>query len=70
MTSNVENLILEQLRTIRDGVERVNTRIDAVDQRLESLETRVNGISIMMATVIGELGSLDERVETLEGKAQ
>ena len=44
MTDNVENLILEHLRALRGGQDRIGHELREVQSRLSSLETAVIGL--------------------------
>ena len=44
MTDNVENLILEHLRALRGGQDRIEHELREVQSRLSSLETAVIGL--------------------------
>lgn len=41
MTNNVENLVLEHLRALRAGQERIELKLSEVNARLNSLESAV-----------------------------
>ena len=43
MSENVENLILEHLRVLRDGQDRIEQALREVQSRLSSLESAVIG---------------------------
>ena len=75
MAEEPENPVLQQLRLIREetgemrgDIRRLEARIDALGVRVENLETRMTGISLMMTTLFGAVRNLDHRVERLEAK--
>lgn len=61
MTENVENLILSQLREIRERLGRIETSLDDVKTGQQSLTGIVIGLG-------GYIRAIDERVEHIEAK--
>jgi hypothetical protein len=61
MTENVENLILAQLREIRERLGRIETSLDDVKTGQQSLTGIVIGLG-------GYIRAIDERVEHIEAK--
>ena len=68
MAEEPENLVLQQLRLIREetgemrgDIRRLEARIDALGVRVENLETQMTGISLMMTTLFGAVRNLDHR---------
>jgi hypothetical protein len=74
VTSETSNLILEQLRVIRADVADVKSslsqRIDAVTERVDSMDTQLHGLTYIVTTAVGslaiEIKGLMNRVEALE----
>ena len=81
MVEEPENLVLQQLRLIREetgemrgDVRRMEAKLeakfDALGVRIENLETQMIGISLMMTTLFGAVQNLDHRVERLETRVE
>ena len=79
MAEEPENLVLQQLRLIREEAgeirgdirrmeAKLEGKIDALGVRVENLETQMTGISLMMTTLFGAVQNLGHRVERLEAK--
>lgn len=73
VTENIENLILEHLRTIRTEVAAVKEDTREIKQRLTSLEAAVAGLRRDSAHLYGDMADqharydrLAERVERIE----
>ncbi len=72
MNENVENLVLEQLRLIRSDIQRLDDKLSA---RIDGLETKVDNLAVRAQSTEGVLfglggyvRSLDQRVEHIEAK--
>jgi archaellum component FlaC len=75
MAESVDNLVLEQLRLIREQLGRMEGRIDglAADMRdlrdeMGGLEAKIDGNSGVLIGLGHYIHSIDERVENLEQK--
>lgn len=72
MNENVENLVLEQLRLIRDDLQRIDGRIDALDTRLsgrmDSVDDRLQSVEGILFGLGGYIRGIDQRVEHIEAK--
>lgn len=44
MADNVENLVLEHLRALRAGQDRIENELKSVKERLSAVETGLNGV--------------------------
>jgi len=55
MTDNVENLVLEHLRHIRNRIDRVADTVDDIKSRLTSLEITTAGIRRDLAYMYGDI---------------
>ncbi len=44
MTDNVENLVLEHLRALRAGQDRIENELQDIEGRLSAVETGLNGV--------------------------
>ena len=63
MTDNVENLILEHLRALRGGQDRLEAEIREVKMRLTSIEERSTLVEKGIANVHGDLAILQLRMD-------
>jgi hypothetical protein len=68
MTEGVENLVLEQLRLIRDTLAKMERRIDGLADDVGELKTSVQGQTGMIMALAGYVRDIDVRVEHLEQK--
>jgi predicted nuclease with TOPRIM domain len=66
MTENVESLILEHLRILREGQDRVEREVRELKTRVGSLEEHVALLHADMVGLSKRLDRLDERVERIE----
>jgi hypothetical protein len=70
MSDEVGNLILEQLRGIRSDIAKVNENVQALTDRVDTMETELRGASYIMTvsigSLLGELKELKARVAGLE----
>lgn len=73
MNDNVENLILEQLRGLRERIDAVGADLASlrVETRegLEDLTIRVNGIAVIMSVIAGNFHDHEERISAIEGRS-
>jgi hypothetical protein len=65
MAENVDNIILEQLRLIREDISRVEERLGS---KIEHLEAKVDGHTGVMIALGRYVHDIDQRVERLEEK--
>jgi hypothetical protein len=65
MAENVDNIILEQLRLIREDISRVEERLGS---KIEELEAKVDGHTGVMIALGRYVHDIDQRVERLEEK--
>ena len=72
MAKSVDNLVLEQLRLIREDIRQTKAELSA---QIEAVETKVDELAIRMQSVEGVLfglggyiRSIDTRVEHIEAK--
>ena len=72
MVENVDNLVLEQLRLIREDLRRMDGRFDAIDQKMaaefENVKVELHGHQMMIFGLSNVIGQIDKRVEQLEEK--
>lgn len=61
MAENVDNLVLEQLKLIRDDLRSVNEKVD-------DLQTGQQALQGMLFALSGYMRGIDERVEHIEAK--
>ena len=66
MTDETANLILEQLRMLRSDIKDVKDRVESVD-------TQLQGLSYLVTTAVGalvvDLKEVKRRLSTIEGRA-
>lgn len=65
MAENVDNLIIEQLRGIRDDIRKLDGKIDEVNENLTTRIDALQGITIGLGHYVH---ALDDRIEKLEDK--
>ncbi len=72
MSENIDNMVLEQLRLIRedlnglrDGMQSLEARMDA---RFDDIEAELQGHRMMIFGLSSVIGQIDKRVERLETK--
>jgi hypothetical protein len=72
MNENVENLVLEQLRLIRQDIQRLDdklsARIDGLEAKVDNLAVRAQSTEGVLFGLGGYVRSIDERVEHIEAK--
>ena len=68
MAESVENLVLEQLRLIREDFRRMDGRFDALEGKVDHLGTKVQSVEGILFGLGGNIRSIDERVEHIEQK--
>ena len=74
MSVEPSNLVLEQLRLIRADIADVKvglgTKISDLSERVENIDTQLQGLTYVMTTAIGsivlDVKDIKQRVETLE----
>ena len=65
MVDNVDNLIIEQLRAIRDDIRQLDVKIDEVN---ENLTTRIDALQGITIGLGHHVHALDDRLGKLEDK--
>jgi hypothetical protein len=65
MTDNIENIILTQLREMRE--ENQGFR-EATRKELAELKNLVGGQGVLLTSIAGYIHQVEERVEALEGR--
>jgi hypothetical protein len=65
MTDNIENIILTQLREMRE--ENQGFR-EATRKELAELKNLVGGQGVLLTSIAGYIRQVEERVEALEGR--
>jgi len=74
MNDNVENLILQQLREMRQKIDSLGEDVagmrKGMDEGLSDLTQRVDGVAIILTMLAGQLHHVDQRVEAIEGKGK
>ena len=74
MIENVENLILEHLKALRNDLRDFKTEATAelvmIKQRLTSLEGQVAGVHTDMALIHGRIDRVDSRMDRIERRLE
>lgn len=65
MTENVENLVLEHLRALREGQARIEHKIDGLTLRVGSLEGQVALLHKSVAFIHDDIAGLNQRFDHL-----
>jgi tetrahydromethanopterin S-methyltransferase subunit G len=68
MSESVDNLILEQLRLIREDFRRIDKRFDDLEAKVDELGVRSQSTEGVLFGLGGYIRSIDERVEHIEAK--
>ncbi len=65
---NVENLVLEQLRLIREDFKHIDKRFDDLESKVDELGVRAQSVEGVLFGLGGYMRSIDQRVEHIEQK--
>ena len=72
MVENVDNLVLEQLRLIREDLRRMDKRFDELEVKMASefddVKMDIHGQTMMIFGLSNVIGQIDKRVEHVEAK--
>ncbi len=68
MAESVDNLVLEQLRLIREDFRRMDKRFDDLESKVDELGNRAQSAEGILFGLGGYIRSIDERVEHIEKK--
>lgn len=68
MAPNVENMVLEQLKLIREDFKRMDKRFDDLEAKVDELGVRAQSTEGVLFGLGGYIRSIDERVEHIEKK--
>ena len=68
MAPNVENMVLEQLKLIREDFKRMDKRFDDLEAKVDELGIRAQSTEGVLFGLGGYIRSIDERVEHIEKK--
>ena len=68
MAPNVENMVLEPLRLIREDFKRMDKRFDDLEAKVDELGVRAQSTEGVLFGLGGYIRSIDERVEHIEKK--
>jgi len=70
MNENVENLILAQLREMREETaamrSEIERRFDGLESRLDAAAAKIDGVSMLLTVLAGHVHGLETRIENLE----
>ena len=65
MSDNVDNLILQQLREMREENARFQKE---TREKIAELKTMIGGQGVILTSIAGYIHQVEERVEELEGR--
>ena len=72
MSENVDNIVLEQLRLIREDLRRMDKRFDELEVKMsaefDDVKTDLHGHTMMIFGLSNVIGQIDKRVEHVEEK--
>jgi hypothetical protein len=68
MAENIDNMVLEQLRLIREDFKRMDRRFDDLEAKVDELGVRAQSTEGVLFGLGGYIRSIDERVEHIEKK--
>jgi tetrahydromethanopterin S-methyltransferase subunit G len=68
MAENIDNLVLEQLRLIREDFKHIDKRFDELTAKVDELGVRAQSTEGVLFGLGGYIRSIDERVENIEKK--
>jgi tetrahydromethanopterin S-methyltransferase subunit G len=68
MAGNIDNLVLEQLKLIREDFRRMDKRFDDLESKVDELGVRAQSTEGVLFGLGGYIRSIDERVEHIEKK--
>jgi peptidoglycan hydrolase CwlO-like protein len=66
MNDNVENLILTQLREIREEIGAMRQDVSAIRGDVTDVDQKVDGLAVMLTMLAGHVHHIEERVTSLE----
>jgi hypothetical protein len=66
MTQDVENLVLEHLRAIRQVQSEHGERLDRIELRLSTIEQTLGGLYALSGSDRDAIGALTRRIERIE----
>jgi tetrahydromethanopterin S-methyltransferase subunit G len=66
--AEIENLVLEQSRLIREDFRRMDKRFDDLEAKVDELGVRAQSTEGVLFGLGGYIRSIDERVEHIEKK--
>ncbi len=68
MSEGTDNVVLEQLRLIREEFKRIDSRFDSLEGKVDDLGVRTQSIEGVLFGLGGYIRSIDERAEHIEEK--
>lgn len=70
MTNNVENLVLEHLRALRAGQDRLEQSLDDLKLRMGQVEEHIAGMRRDMSILHADIVVTHKRLDTLETRVE
>jgi tetrahydromethanopterin S-methyltransferase subunit G len=68
MAENVDSLVLDQLKLIREDFKRMDKRFDELEAKVDELGVRAQSTEGVLFGLGGYIRSIDQRVEHIEQK--
>jgi tetrahydromethanopterin S-methyltransferase subunit G len=68
MAENVDSIVLEQLRLIREDFKGMDKRFDDLEAKVDELGVRAQSTEGVLFGLGGSIRSIDQRVEHIEQK--
>ena len=68
MNRNIEELILQELRELKKGVNSLCTRMDALEARMDALEVRMDAIEARMDAIENRMDAIEARMDAIEAR--
>ena len=68
MAETVDNMVMEQLKLMREDMRRMEGKIDSLNEEVEDVGGRVDGLSVILVNFGKNIHDLDERVGHIEEK--
>ncbi len=71
MTDNTENLILEHLRALRAGMEKIDEKVTFLTARVtSSIEQQLAGVHVDLATMNARFDSVGKKLDRIERRLE
>ena len=68
MVENIDNMVLEQLKLIREQMSDMRGSIVALGDKIETIDSKVDGLSVILVNFGANIHDLNERAGHIEEK--